>query len=95
MNGRAWPCCVKHGTERLDEHERSMAKYADSDVGPTGSTRPTPESTGTRTTEPDPDAVIRLINAATREWVRHILGECDPADCVGDHSPPWKPSEGR
>lgn len=39
------------------------------------------------------DAVIRLINAATRDWVRHILGECDPETCVGNHAPPWKPSE--
>lgn len=34
INGRAWPRCEKHGLQRLEDHENSMAKYADSDVAP-------------------------------------------------------------
>lgn len=34
LNGRSWPRCHKHGLQRLEDHENSMAKYADSDVEP-------------------------------------------------------------
>jgi hypothetical protein len=34
INGRSWPRCTFHGNRRLDRHENSMEKYADSDVVP-------------------------------------------------------------
>ena len=34
MSGKSWPCCEKHGLQRLEEHENSIERYADSDVAP-------------------------------------------------------------
>lgn len=42
----------------------------------------------------DPD-VIRAINDGTRAWVRHLLGECDPDDCVGTHDESWERARAR
>lgn len=42
----------------------------------------------------DPD-VIRAINDGTRAWVHHMLGECDPADCVGTHDEMWERARAR
>jgi hypothetical protein len=36
-----------------------------------------------------PVEAVEAINAATREWVQHLLGECDPETCVGTHDERW------
>jgi hypothetical protein len=35
------------------------------------------------------DAIIRAVNQATKDWVRHVLGECDPDVCTGTHDSDW------
>lgn len=33
--------------------------------------------------------VADLITQATREWTWHVLCECDPDTCDGDHDERW------